>query len=157
MVYIVTGGINQGKTTMLLSIYHKIRRGDGLINKKVFMEGTNIGQEIVRLSTGERQYFSFKEGFIPKDWNEECRYGPYSFSEEGFAFARSIVLNTIRDRIEPVFIDELGPLELEGKGFHNIFLMLMKEAKDVYVVIRESCVLMAIKEFSIRNYTILRT
>jgi nucleoside-triphosphatase THEP1 len=136
MIYIVSGGINQGKTTKLISIYNEIKCGDGFINKKIFIKGMNAGQEIIRLSTGEGKNFSFRTEFIPKDWKEDCRCGPYSISKEGLTFANGIVQDLLTNRIAPIFIDEIGPLELAGEGFYTIFSMLLKEDLDLYVAIR---------------------
>ena len=157
MVHIVTGQINEGKTTKLLSLFRKIRCGDGFINQKVFVGGVNAGQEIIRLSTSEKRYFSFRQGFLPDGWNEIYRYGSYSFSKEGYEFAQKIVWNVIHDRIEPVFIDEIGPLELEGKGFNNLFIALLKANMEVYVAVRDSCVDEVIKEFKIDNANFIFT
>lgn len=155
MIYIVSGGVDQGKTTKLLSIYDEIKCGDGFINKKVFINGVNAGQVIIRLSTMERKYFSFKNEFIPKNWEEECRCGPYSISKEGLAFAGRIVRDILKARTEPVFLDEIGPLELAGGGFSPLFNMLIKEGLDLYVAIRESCIAAALEKFSINEYTLI--
>lgn len=151
MLHIVTGQIDEGKTTKLLSIFDETKCGDGFINQKVFIDGVNAGQEIMRLSTREKRYFSFREGFLPDCWNEKYQYGAYSFSKEGYEFAEKVVWNVIRDTIEPVFIDEIGPLELGGKGFHDLFFALLKENMEMYVAVRESCVDDVIKKFGIEN------
>jgi nucleoside-triphosphatase THEP1 len=156
MVYIITGKINEGKTTKLLSIFNKIKYGDGFINQKVFVDGVNAGQEIMRLSTGEKRYFSLKDGYMPDTWNEKVRYGSYSFSEEGFAFAEKIIRDVIENRTEPVFIDEIGPLELQGAGFHDLFSALLEQKIKIYAAIRESCLENAIQKFAIEDYVLIK-
>lgn len=154
-VHIITGGINAGKTRKLLSIYHEIGRGDGFINTKVFHNDLYIGQRIVRLSTGESEHFSFKEGFAPSNWDEEYRYDVYCFSKKGMMFAYRTVSDIIAKGIEPVFIDEIGPLELMKKGFFHILILLLKMKNDVYITVRNSCVESVIKEFGIGKYQII--
>jgi nucleoside-triphosphatase THEP1 len=138
-VYIITGEVNSGKTGTLLSIYRNLCRGDGFINSKIFDSGVYIGQRIIRLSTGESEYFSFKDSFIPSDWEEEYRYDIYSFSKKGMVFARKTAADIIEKGVDPVFIDEIGPLELQMKGFYDIFSEILRKSKKVFVTVRSSC------------------
>lgn len=154
-VRIITGGVNTGKTTKLLSIYRELGLGDGFITSKTYNANRYIGQVIVRLSTGEKEYFSFKKQFIPVNWDEKYNYDIYSFSERGFIFAYNIVTDIIAKKIEPVFIDEIGPLELQKKGFYDLFVMLLRIKKEIFVTVRESCVNNVIKEFGIQKYQMI--
>lgn len=155
MIHIITGNINSGKTTRLLSIYNAKKQGDGFYSPKVFIDGHYAGQEIIRLSTGERKFFSFKTGFIPDGWDEEYHYQSYSFSYNGFLFVRNIILDIIQNNIEPIFVDEIGPLELNEQGFYNILNLLLKTDKDMYITVRQSCVNDVINKFRFTNYDII--
>lgn len=154
-VHIIAGGVNTGKTTRLLSIYRETGFGDGFINTKIYKAGQYAGQRIVRLSTGESENFSFKKGFIPLNWDEEYGYDVYSFSRRGLMFADKTVADIIAKGIEPAFIDEIGPLELQKKGFFGIFTMLLKIKKEIYITVRDSCVERIIKEFGIEKFHII--
>lgn len=154
-IYIVTGKINAGKTTKLSAIYDAIGVGDGFILPKIFEENQYIGQRILRLSTRESEYFSFKKEFLPILWDEEYSYGVYSFSRQGLLFASKITLDIITKKIEPIFIDEIGPLELQGKGFANILKQVLPLKKEIYITARNSCIKKIIKEFNIKEYTII--
>lgn len=158
MLHIITGGIDHGKTTRLLSIYREIGRGDGIVTLKLFINGHNAGQEVMRLSTGEKKQFSFRNGFIPESgWQEKHRYGPYSFSAEGLEFAEAVIRSLFENGCEPVFIDEIGPLELEDKGLHYVFSKLTAaKRKDAWVVIRENCVRKVICKYLIADYAIIK-
>ncbi len=151
-VHIITGGVNTGKTTRLLSIYREIKLGDGFINTKIFEAGKHSGQRIVRLSTGDSEDFSFKKEFIPLNWDEEYSFDVYSFSKRGLMFAYKTVSDIIIKKVEPVFIDEIGPLELQKKRFFDMFTLLLKIKKEIYVTVRSSCVENIIKEFGIEKY-----
>lgn len=157
VVYIITGKVNQGKTTKLLSIYNDIKKGDGFYNRKVCLNNSYVGQEVVRLSTGESRLLTLKRGFIPKVWDEEYSYNVFSFSKSGINFAERIINDIIEKDISPIFIDEIGPLELQGKGFYNTFKSCLKISVDIYVVIRESCVDEVIEKFGIRNFKIIKS
>jgi nucleoside-triphosphatase THEP1 len=157
MVYIVSAEINEGKTQKLLAIYNELKQGDGFVSRKIFLNGEDfIGYEIVRLSTNEKMPLAYKSRYVPSDWDEVYRYGPFSFSKKAFAFAGRIIDDTTIYNIEPVFIDEIGPLELEGKGFAALLEKVLKTQKDVYITVRNHCARDVIKEFNIQNHKTIK-
>ena len=155
MINIVTGAINSGKTTKIHNIYNQIGYGDGFINKKIYKSNINMGQRIIRLSTNESEIFSLKEEFIPNKWNEECRYYNYSFSKTGLEFAINIVDDVIRHNIEPIFIDEIGPLEIYNEhGLFNTFMKVIAIRVELFVAIRDTCLEHFLQKFKINEYKI---
>jgi nucleoside-triphosphatase THEP1 len=169
MIHLITGAVNQGKTTYLLGIYRALQSGDGFYNRKIYHGNSFAGQKIVHLATGENRLFSLREGFIPEqvrftsgrerftpeDWDEECRYDTFRFSRDGLNFGREIVRNALTHHREPIFIDEIGPLELAGQGFCEIFSVLVTTSMEVYVAVRKNCLLEVIHKFSIMKFQII--
>lgn len=169
MIHLITGAVNQGKSTRLLSIYRSLQRGDGFYNHKIYHQGNFVGQEIVHLVTGESRLLSFRNGFIPHgksfipdgsclfpdDWDEECRYDAFRFSREGLNFGREIIRNALERQLEPIFIDEIGPLELAGKGFYEILKTFIAASTDIYLVVRINCLPEVIDKFSITRYQVI--
>ncbi|MDP4145423.1 MAG: hypothetical protein Q8936_13220 [Bacillota bacterium] len=47
MLYIITGDINSGKTTKLLDIYNRLKRGDGFFNRKKYIDGHYMEQGFI--------------------------------------------------------------------------------------------------------------
>ena len=154
-VHIVTGEVDSGKTARLLSIYRELGSGDGFINAKIYRDDHFIGQRIIRLSTGESEIFSAICEFTPPDWDEIYKYGNFSFSGKGQAFARNITSGIIAKGTDPVFIDEIGPLELQKQGLCDILSMLLRTKNEIYAVIRKSCINSVLKEFGIIRYDII--
>lgn len=152
MIYLITGAVNQGKSTRLLSIYRSLKIGEGFYNRKIYRGDTIVGQEIVDLATGESKLFSYREGYIPRNWDEECRYQSFSFSRAGLDFGREIIRNALDSAIGPIFLDEIGPLELEGKGFCKIFMRLLAAPVEMYIVVRIDCLKDVVKKFLVKNY-----
>ncbi|HBT17706.1 MAG TPA: hypothetical protein DEB05_12225 [Firmicutes bacterium] len=157
MIYIITGEINQGKSRKLLSFYREGQKGEGFYNYKIFRDGFYVGQKIIRLTTGESREFSYREGFIPDNWREEGRFKNFSFSKKGLEFGRNIIKNALAYYIEPLFIDEVGPLELQGKGFCGVFKDTLDAGVNAYVVIRKSCLNKVIDMFALKEYVIVDT
>ena len=155
MVHIITGAIDEGKTRKVEAIYRQMKKGDGWVSGKIFLNEEFIGYEIQRLSTNEKLPLAYKKEYVPSGWDEIYAIGPFYFSKRAFEFAGKIIDEIIEENINPVFIDEIGPLELQGKGFCPMLEKILKTPKDVYIVVRSHCVNDAIKKFSIKNYETL--
>jgi nucleoside-triphosphatase THEP1 len=135
----------------MCSLYEK-RGGDGFICVKVFDKNIFQGYDLVRLTTGESTPFARKNDTIPGDWNEIYRFGVFSFSGHAFTVADRIIAEIIKDGTEPIFIDEVGPLEIvERKGFYELLKRVLKLKREVYISIRNELVDELIKEFKINE------
>lgn len=167
-ITIVTGNIDSGKTTFILTLYNELKRGSGFVSKKRFVgEGKNLdftGYDLMNLNTGESVPLAYKAGFIPPVWDEVCRRGPYSFSRKGFKFGEEIIERfcdeigegcKIEIEKEPVFIDEIGPLELNGLGFSQALRKILRSRKTLYIVVRSQILDDVIREFDIVSPQIL--
>lgn len=150
MVTIITGEIDSGKTTRLISLYKSNRQGDGFALPKFYWNGIYIGQKIIRLSTGVSTVFSLKRPFLPSGWREMEYYKNYSFSEGGMLFATQTVDCIIESHSSPVYLDEIGPLELEGKGLCELLLRMLAVKTDLYITVRSACLQDVMERFQIK-------
>lgn len=156
MVHIITGRQNHGKTNKILSIYEKLKKGDGFITRKLFRYHCFIGYEIVRLQTRESIPFAYKREYTPHDWDEIYKYGSFTFSKKALRFAEKIITESINKGVSPVFIDEIGPLELDGKGFSNILREVLDKGENVYLTVRHDCVDKVTQKFSLKKHEVIR-
>jgi nucleoside-triphosphatase THEP1 len=155
MIYIVSGEIDRGKTQKIESLYRQREQGGGFVSRKIF-EGTALrGYEIVDLTTGRRLPLALKTEVLPDNWDEACRCGPFSFSLKAIAMAEKIVDGIIADSVEPVFIDEVGPLELRGRGFALLLKRVLDTDKEIYLTVRRTCLTPIVRSFNIRNYELI--
>ncbi len=159
MIYIISGEIDQGKTREMISIYQQqqTKQGDGFVSKKIFPDDTDFtGYEIVRLSNNEKMSLAYRSQYVPPGWDEIYSCGPFHFSKAAVTFAEGIIDDIIARDINPVFIDEIGPLELAGKGFTPLLEKILKTQKDVYITVRNHCVEDVLKKFYIREYELIK-
>ncbi|HOO71004.1 MAG TPA: nucleoside-triphosphatase [Spirochaetota bacterium] len=156
MVYIIHGEINQGKTTRIQSLYRELNRGDGFISKKIFKHLVFCGYEATRLSTGESTVQSLKSNLFPENRIPFYICGSFSFFRESFIFTASIIDDIIIKGIDPVYIDEIGPLELQGKGHYECFQKIAHSGRTVYCTARNSCLEKIISGFGLKNYSLIR-
>jgi nucleoside-triphosphatase len=144
-VLILTGEIHSGKTTRLIDWSHRTSNATGVATpvirgKRMFFD----------LSTGE----TFLMEAIESD-KKTIAVGKYIFNEFAFEKAIRILENAISSSAGYVIIDEIGPLELNGKGFSKILKKILSNDKrnyDLVLVIRKSILKMATEYFHIKNY-----
>ncbi|MBN2780828.1 MAG: hypothetical protein JXR21_02555 [Candidatus Marinimicrobia bacterium] len=136
MIRIITGNINSGKTAYLRRLYAASQKGDGILSVKYFVDGVFAGYDLLHLKSGEQRPFIRLKDEIPEGWTEIFTTGKYSFSEEGFRFAETLLQNTTE---APVYIDEIGPLEIERKeGFYHLLKTFADTGRDLILSVRES-------------------
>ncbi|RKZ20445.1 hypothetical protein DRQ23_09070 [bacterium] len=82
--------------------------------------------------------------------------GRFYFLPQGMEFARRIYKKAIETEEKNFFIDEIGPLELEDKGFSHIFRDALTSFENIYVVVRESCLDDVIRKFGLNEYKLVR-
>lgn len=151
----ITGKMNDGKTTKLIACYEKRGVGEGfaLIKK---MNGHLVHSYNARqLSTGEERLLILRDRWLTHTFDEGCRIGPYCFSKRGLKWIEVQLQRAMAKGITPLFLDEIGKLEIMGKGYDAIFREVLGQDKDIYVTIREDLVEMVVHHYGISSYTIV--
>ncbi len=109
----MTGPVHSGKTSLLKKVVielkeqqHKI---DGFLSEVVLRNQEIVGYDLLDL--GEKRSIPFlrKEG--EEEWE---KIGSYFFIPQSLEEAKDIILRSKEDDL--LIVDEVGPLELEGKG-----------------------------------------
>ncbi len=148
-IYIVKGPIHSGKTTNL-KLWLKAK--DDVFG--VFSPVINGIRYFENAATGNQ--FTMEAEAYEMD---VLQVGKYTFSKSAFKRAEAILSDAIQKHQGWVIVDEIGPLELKGKGLSAVTKRLLEENKSalqVILVIRESILLEAIQYFEIDNlYKIL--
>lgn len=154
MVYIIAGGRDEGKTRAMAALFRETGRGDGIISPKRFADGRFAGYDALRLSSGELVPLAVPLSSVGADWDEECRQGEYSFSGKGMAFVHAVLGEILERGIDPVFIDEVGPLELSGRGFAPLDA-LVSSGRDVYLSVRDRYLERVIEKYGLARGTVI--
>lgn len=113
MIHILTGRVHSGKTTLLQDVTTQLKRQDitvaGFLSLYTKDKDEFVGYDLYDLERETRKSFIRKTG--EKHWE---RIGPYFFIPESLDYAQNIIHRATNADI--CVVDELGPLELEGKG-----------------------------------------
>ena len=140
-VFLLTGPIRSGKTSSLLK----------------WIEGrTDVSGILTPLVDGKRVFMNIetKEIFPMEASSDETKklvIGKYEFSKKNFNKAIEIVQSAISNK-GWLIVDEIGPLELKGEGFHDVLKKLLSEYRgNLLLVIRDNLVDEVVRYFKIEN------
>jgi nucleoside-triphosphatase THEP1 len=117
IIYIISGETRSGKTTYLKSIIKALRKKEtnikisGIIAHGIDKDEERFGFNIEDVATGKKKFLCSQE----PDENE-LKIGRFYFSKEGLQFGKD-ALSTNLDQTDLLVIDEIGYMELKGKGW----------------------------------------
>lgn len=154
-VHIITGEIAAGKTATMLKHYQAKRPGtaDGFVSIKVFSEDSVLeGYDLMRLATGETMPFIRLRGYQTPQ--------PDSFTFDRFIFRKKPleiageVLRALSSApaIQTIFLDEIGPVELQGSGFCQGLQELLASDKELFLCVNRRNLEQVTKKFGITFY-----
>lgn len=154
MIYIITGKINSYKTTRLKALYNTLN-GDGFASIKHMHRNKVLYYHIERLSDQSTSMFAIHKDHYPVMFEKVEQLGPYVFDKTVFEMVESVIEQCIKKQVSPLFIDEVGPLEIARKGFYKTLTQLLNSDSDVYFTCRTSLVESVVKTFNIETYVLL--
>lgn len=139
MIYILSTPIHSGKTTSLIE-WSRDKQVSGILTpvkngRRVFMDASSGGE--FNMETGEEE--------------DVVQIGRFNFSKKGFNRATSIITEAI-SKPGWLIIDEIGPLELRGEGFHDTLqTVLSRRTSDIILVVREGLTEEVMDQFGIKG------
>lgn len=114
MVFLLIGQVHAGKTNFLKKFVLKLEKEkvplDGFLSESIREGNEILGYNLFELKTKKR--FPFIRPYGNEDWE---RIGPFFFIPQTLERARGIILAS--RAADLLIVDEVGPLEIEGKGF----------------------------------------
>ncbi len=153
MVTLIIGPLRSGKTTRLLELAKSYENAGGFACPKRITNGQHVGYTIQSIDSGASTVFSHRQGGTEPGWQASESIGDWSIHKDGMNFAHKTVMADLESGRSPVFLDEIGPLELMDRGFANLFRMLLSRTVPVVAVVRENLVDQIVDHFHIQQYT----
>ena len=157
MRLLVIGEPGSGKTSWCREYINQRRKSGstvgGILSPAIEKQGQRVGSNALDLLTREEIPFaglsrhrSFKEGE---------KVGDYTISRDGILFACDAIERAVESRCDLVVIDEVGPLELGGKGLMPAVELALASAVNVLIVVRSSLREALQKHFSDYEFTVI--
>ncbi len=138
MNLVVTGKVRTGKTTWCTKysqwlLKRKFTVG-GILCLEARKNDSRIGYNIVDIQTNQVVLFGriTSEADFPGE-----PVGNYLSSYEGLEFANRAIQKALENRCDMVFIDEVGHLELAGKGTIESAKAAYQKATNTTIVVRK--------------------
>ncbi len=151
----VSGPKGGAKTRRLEEIYRQDGRGDGFISEAVERNGETVGYTLRRLRDGRVVPFAVPAEAPPSGWEEAFTHGHWSFSSAGMALAAAVVEEAVAAGVGPIYIDEIGKLELRGGGFSHLLRRLIDAGIDLVIAVRSVNVDPVVETFEITDYRVI--
>lgn len=153
-VHIIAGEQGSGKSTLMKQLLHSARSAGilcgGFIAIGFWRGDTRSGFDLMLVSSGRVLPFcrdQQQEGWIP--------LRRFFFSPETLATGIEEISVAMDQPTGLWLIDEIGPIDLEGKLWHDTFRKLLQATNaPVIVTIRPAMVNNVISHFGISNYHI---
>lgn len=150
-LFILTGPINSGKTTKLMQWVATQKNIDGIfqpvIDDKRFIY--HISSRTLKILEATKT--------IPE--NELVIIGRYQFRQSVFDWAQNILIDCLDKKLDWIIIDEIGPLEIAGKGLESAISKIFNETDllngNVLCVVRDSILEKFVKHYKLENKYVL--
>ncbi len=143
-IFILSGPVHSGKTTRLMKWAVSHSGIDGIfqpvVDGKRFLY--HLGSRTLKPLETESE-------------NDYISIGKYKFSIESFKWSQALLEESLRKELDWLIIDEIGPLELAGKGIEPAFSKILSAAESVpfniLCVVREEMLDKFVKHYYLEN------
>jgi len=157
---LITGTVDAGKTKTLINLFnarpHQSAVGFASIKRFCELDGSFVGYDLRNLATGEEiPFIRLKEKYAD-EFDDHLIFNRFVFAQSGFDTGVRIISKAVYDAaVHDIFIDEIGPLEMQGKGFSVALRLALDSSKDVTIAINEKNVDDFVRRYQIDRYTIV--
>ena len=154
-VFIVSGDISEGKTTFLAKLAGNLQSNDisvgGFYAPRITQNGQTTGYSLVSIETGEQYAF-----LSTRKNDTDHGIGRFKVNSETLEHAKQMFSTDSIQKKNVIMIDEIGRMELNGKGWKNTLENLLTFPDLCLILaVRNDFVNMVIEKFNIGNSTLL--
>jgi len=154
---LVIGEPGSGKTSWCREYINRRRKSGstvgGILSPAIEKQRQRVGSNALDLLTGEEVPFARLSRYRSLKKGEKV--GDYTISRDGILFACRAIERAVESRCDLVVIDEVGPLELHGKGLMPAVELALASAVNMLIVVRSSLREALQKHFSDYEFTII--
>jgi nucleoside-triphosphatase THEP1 len=152
-IFILSAPIQSGKTTALMEFWESgVTSFDGFITPEI-----DESRKLIFLDTDEELPFELEGG----NHLDSIEIGRFKFSKSTFEAAKQKLKSLHKTSANLIIIDELGRLEMEGRGFEPELgefiekFKLESNNKLLIIVIRNTLLAAAIEKYGLEEASVL--
>ena len=156
-IFIISGETRSGKTTFLKKVIEKLKKDyptiniGGIIAHGTDFRGERYGFHIENIATGEKQLLCSRDAMNEND----IKTGRFYFYKTGLDFGNQAIMKNL-DTLELLVIDEVGYLEIKGKGwFEAIEKAMSRQNTDMIFVVRKRLLESVIKLWQNKHFIVV--
>ena len=156
MITIVTGKQNEGKTTLLEKIYQENKKGDGFVSVKK-MDGPRVHSfTATKLSSMEQKVLLLHEHFYMDSFVNAGKMGPYYINLLTITWIEKSIIKMIEEKIEPIYLDEVGMFEIRGYGYDRILKKMIESDLDIIFTARTEFLEQIKAHYNLKNVKVIQ-
>lgn len=154
-VYLVVGDSETGKTTYLSELANELRKLNvgvgGFLAMGVHIDDKRTGYGLLSVEHKTRRGFCQKE--FHEGWSQ---VGRFFVDPAGEKFGHELIREAIKNKLPVVIIDEVGPLEMQNKGWASDIQLLSQHADIIQVwAVRNKLVDKVSRKWPFNKYEIM--
>ena len=157
MIWLISGERDSGKSSRCIALFNLLYKKNnsapfGLISRKVFSgKGVFLGYKLQIAGTETSRPLAL----LSKPENSNAfAHGKFWFIQETFDFASRVMIRAVKCGKTPVFLDEIGMLEIKGQGFAPLLDYLLKSNCDLYLGVRTGNIPALVDKFRITEHAV---
>ena len=131
--FILTGSQGEGKTTFaikLVELLHKVYKIGGILSHGTWQYNKRVSFDIEDIMTGTRELLCDTNPSV-----DGIPFRHFFFKPSGFIFGKCAINNALAAQADIMIIDEVGPLEMEGKGWAESIEKILNSGCPVAIFI----------------------
>jgi len=163
MVILLTGPINSGKSTTVYHLVERLRSEKisigGIVSLPILEDGQKTGFNAVCLATHKTKHLTSLKSLVPNPAPGDRIIGQWVIFDEGIQFCNQQIEAALHSNPQLLLIDEIGPLEIQGKGFQPILDKILSSPDELpfylLLVVRTNLINEVKQLYPKQDYTIL--
>jgi nucleoside-triphosphatase THEP1 len=156
-IFILTGERQSGKTTFLKELI-RIIRSKGVNPGGFISEGVHEGENRTGFNLADITTGSAIELCCTVERPGMIRQGRFWFSREALLKGEEIISKAVASKALIIVIDEVGPLEISGKGWYDAIESATATSDAVHIwTVRKSLITKAARRWNTGNVTVVDT
>jgi nucleoside-triphosphatase THEP1 len=153
-IIIITGKTGEGKSTLLNQIIEDLKNKNihisGFISLSVLSDNQRVGYDLIDLNSNSKTELS-----RTFEIQNSIKIGKFYFQKSGIEFGKNALTIESTLNSQLICIDEVGPWELDNKGWaSSINNLLLHSKTPMILIVRERLVNEVIENWNLKNYKV---